>query len=96
MNRVRTKIANELKNYGRRVQYSVFECELSEKKFGELYGKLSGLMQMTCPEDSDNQEKNEESSNSIRIYRLCGRCVEQIRVIGVEKQREEESDIIII
>lgn len=67
-----------------------------KRNLGELYGKLSGLMQMTCPEDSDNQEKNEESSNSIRIYRLCGRCVEQIRVIGVEKQREEESDIIII
>ena len=96
MNRVRTKIANELKNYGRRVQYSVFECELPEKKFWELYGKLSELMQMTCPEASDSQGENEESSNSIRIYRLCGGCIEQIRVIGVEKQRKEESDIIII
>lgn len=70
MNRVRTKIANELKNYGRRVQYSVFECELSEKKFGELYGKLSGLMQMTCPEDSDNQEKMRKAA-TVSVYIVC-------------------------
>lgn len=95
MNRVRTKIANELKNYGRRVQYSVFECELPEKKFWELYGKLSELMQMTCPSNKDKQGE-EDSSNSIRVYRLCGACSEQIRVIGVEKKREEDSDIIII
>ena len=38
----------------------------------------------------------EDSSNSIRIYRLCANCVEQIQIIGVEKKREEEQDIIII
>lgn len=96
VNRVRTKIANELKNYGRRVQYSVFECELTEKKFWELYGKLSKLLQMTDTSKTDDQEAWKDSSNSIRIYRLCGACMEQIRLIGAEQTKKEDSDIIII
>lgn len=145
MNRIRTKIANELKNYGRRVQYSVFECELTEKKFGELYGKLAALLQQAQnlnnnrenrgrrwmddlgktastdnqtteswnpaeddwldhePEEDPIREElgnwnqgMSESSNSIRVYRLCGACAEQIRIIGVEQRKKEDSDIIII
>ena len=110
MNRIRTKIADELKSYGRRVQYSVFECELTEKRFRELYGKLSVLLQQTQGEHAkqkeshsrkdleqrQNEDIDENSSNSIRVYRLCGTCVEQIRIIGVEKKHKEDGDIIIV
>ena len=89
-----------MKNYGRRVQYSVFECELTEGRFLELYGKLADLLQETGDhedhEESEEEKTEENSSNSIRIYRLCKNCVEQIQVIGVEKQRPEDEDIIII
>ena len=36
----RRNIAKELENYGKRVQYSVFECDLDKSKFDELYQKL--------------------------------------------------------
>ena len=42
--RLRNRIARTLEGYGRRVQYSVFECELSEKRYKELYEKLLKLI----------------------------------------------------
>ena len=36
----RRKVANLLEGYGRRVQYSVFECVLSESKYIELQKRL--------------------------------------------------------
>ena len=36
----RNKIFKELKNYGKYVKFSVFECELDKKRYLELYGKL--------------------------------------------------------
>lgn len=85
----------------------MFECELTEKKFWELYAKLTVLLQQAQDQkgniDSEKIEtaiawnpNEENSSNSIRVYRLCGACVEQIRIIGTEKQKKEDSDIIII
>ena len=47
-------------------------------------------------EKGQDEDPEEKSSNSIRVYRLCGTCVEQIRIIGVEKKKKEDSDIIII
>lgn len=43
--RLRNKIAKELENYGRRVQYSVFECRITAKQFEKLYQKLIILME---------------------------------------------------
>ncbi|MDJ0901648.1 MAG: CRISPR-associated endonuclease Cas2 [Xenococcus sp. MO_188.B8] len=39
-NKRRTKLANFLEGYGRRVQYSVFECFLSFVQMQELYEKV--------------------------------------------------------
>ena len=36
-NKRRNKIFKELKNYGRHVQFSVFECELDRKRYRQLY-----------------------------------------------------------
>lgn len=83
----------------------MFECELTEKRFRELYGKLAKLLQQAQHPvvHADMEEKSEDntvdfgaSSNSIRVYRLCRGCVEQIRIIGVEKTKAEDQDIIII
>ena len=43
-NKLRRKIAKELENYGVRVQYSVFECNLDSSRFNEMYRKLVQLM----------------------------------------------------
>ena len=72
----RRKIAKELENYGVRVQYSVFECDLTMSRYKELYTKLIHLMD-GCEE------------GSIRIYELCERCQKKTRVIGVEKNDEK-------
>ncbi|MFM7325121.1 MAG: CRISPR-associated endonuclease Cas2, partial [Nodosilinea sp.] len=39
-NRRRKQVADVLEGYGRRVQYSVFECVLSTKKYAEVQARL--------------------------------------------------------
>lgn len=68
--RRRTKIHKILSNFGSSVQYSVFECFISEKDFEELRKKLSKQMDPKHPEDS------------IRYYTLCRSCVEKVHVDG--------------
>lgn len=81
--KLRNKVAKELLNYGKRMQYSVFECQISQKRFEELYGKLALLM-------SDSTE------GSIRFYRLCGKCGQEIQELGVPKKNCGWDDTIIV
>ena len=66
--RRRTKIASLLEDFGRRVQYSVFECLLEESGLGELVPKLEALI--------------DEEEDSVRIYRLCARCQGRVEILG--------------
>ena len=77
--RIRNKIAKTLEGYGKRVQYSVFECELDKKFYDELYERLAKLME------------NEDGGN-IRIYTICNNCREKIVTIGVKKQEESKPE----
>ena len=49
-NKRRTKLSNLLEGYGRRVQFSVFECFLNFNQMQELYEKVSNRV----VEDEDN------------------------------------------
>lgn len=69
--KLRNKVAKELKNYGRRVQYSIFECQISKKQMEQLYKKLLSVMQR-------------ENNGNIRIYYICARCMEQTQTIGIK------------
>lgn len=84
-NKLRNKVAKELENYGRRVQYSVFECRISKKQMEQLYEKLLPIMQ-------------KEPEGNIRIYRLCMNCEEQIQTIGIKNEcmTAAEEDIFVI
>lgn len=82
-NKIRNKIASELTNYGRRVQYSVFECTLTTEKIRILYQKL---LTLCCGEEND----------SIRIYLLCETCSSKIRTIGVKEDDDAQETVIII
>lgn len=84
-NRLRNKIAKELKNYGQRVQYSVFECRISKKQMEQLYEKLVPIMQ-------------KEQEGNIRIYQLCANCEARIKTIGVKNagMTKEEEELFII
>ena len=66
--RRRTKVAKLLTGYGDRVQYSVFECDLTQKQIERLVQELTGLI---APEE-----------DSLRIYRLCAECVTKVTVLG--------------
>ncbi|MCR5093348.1 MAG: CRISPR-associated endonuclease Cas2 [Lachnospiraceae bacterium] len=80
----RRKIAKELENYGRRVQYSVFECELDKARFSQLYKKLVLLMEG-------------EAEGNIRIYTICVNCIEKLMTIGLPRENyPEDEDLIII
>lgn len=81
--RLRNRVAKELLNYGKRVQYSVFECRISEKRFEELYGKLAFLL-------ADSRE------GSIRFYRLCGKCERELQELGMPKEECSWDDTIIV
>ena len=82
--RLRNNIDKTLKGYGNRVQYSVFECKLSEKQYEKLYVKLKELM------------KNSKE-DTIRIYRICKNCEDNLTILGTEKiERWEEKDVIVL
>lgn len=63
----RQKIAKTLLDYGERVQYSVFECDINEKELKRLISKLTKLI---------------ENSDSIRYYRLCSACLSKAIFTG--------------
>ena len=82
-NKIRNKIAKQLENYGCRVQYSVFECRITQKRFCELYEKLAILME-------------EENGGNNRFYYICENCTKKITTMGIATRHEEDSDVIII
>jgi CRISPR-associated protein Cas2 len=76
----RTKVANVLLSYGRRVQFSVFECVLQPRQFEALRGLLGRLVK---PEDS------------LRIYPLSGHTVGQVVVWGGVPLTERPGSIVV-
>ncbi len=67
------KVANELLNFGYRVQYSLFECYLDDSELAELKKRIAKLYK----EDEDH----------IRYYPLCGKDEEKMVVIGKKKTK---------
>jgi len=68
--RRRTKIHKVLEGYGVAVQYSVFECFVSDEDYAGLRIRLRKLMDLKHPADS------------IRYYHLCRGCVEKVDIDG--------------
>jgi len=66
----RTKIAKLLEGHGIRVQYSVFECDLSPGLFAHLRRDLEYLLNL--------------KEDNLRIYRLCADCAGQVERVGVQ------------
>jgi CRISPR-associated protein Cas2 len=75
-NKRRTKIANELKNYGVRVQYSVFECQINTKQLNTLQKKIAKWVN--------------EKEDSVRYYILCASCKGKIVIQGLGTVYEDE------
>jgi len=71
----RQKVHNVLKDYGKRVQYSVFECHLSGRQFNALRALL--LDEIDC-------------SDSLRWYPLCVWCSDTVFFQGLGLPPEDE------
>jgi CRISPR-associated protein Cas2 len=71
----RTKIHKVLKSYGQWMQFSVFECDLTETQYARLRLRLSKLIK-------PNQD-------SIRFYFLCACCKNKVERIGGEQVRDD-------
>ena len=64
----RAQVHETLKNHGRRVQFSVFECELTAGQLGLLCKRLRFIL--------------DEAEDSCRLYRVCQACLEETIVVG--------------
>lgn len=69
-NAKRAKAAEILKDYGRRVQKSVFECRLATRSLDKLLEKLRSLV--------------DKESDNVVVYLLCEACLKQKRSEGME------------
>jgi CRISPR-associated protein Cas2 len=81
----RGKISNHLKDYGNRVQYSVFELEINAEDYNNMIEKLLVLF-----------NRNVEKNDSLRIYKLCSGCVEKIKFYGTSINDRFKNEIVII
>lgn len=64
----RTKVAKCMLDYAKRVQYSVFECQLEKEQLDELKSRLQKLI--------------DQETDNLRIYSFCQHCYEKIEVYG--------------
>ena len=79
--RRRTRLAHALKDFGQRVQLSVFECHLDEKLVARMRKAIQRFI--------------DPAEDSVRIYRLCGECAERLETLGVG-ERTEDPDIYVL
>jgi CRISPR-associated protein Cas2 len=79
----RQKIHTILKDYGRWMQYSVFECRLSDKECRALRQRLKPLIK-------------EDEDDNIRFYSLCRDCHAQIDSLGATAPASERHERMIV
>lgn len=63
------QVAKACEDYGVRIERSVFECDLSENDYAELWGQLLNLI--------------DESEDSLIAYRVCKSCIRETQSAGV-------------
>lgn len=75
------KVARICKNYGQRVQNSVFECLVTPAQMVSLEQELSSNI--------------DHSSDSLRIYQLGSNYKRNIKIIGKETSFDLEGELLI-
>lgn len=76
----RNKVAKILKDFGTRIQYSVFECDTDRRALLRLQSQLEKVVNF--------------SEDTITFYHLCGACEKQIDRIGLKKGLDKQSYIV--
>lgn len=78
--RRRTRLHRQLKGFGTRVQYSVFECILDERDMA----RLQAIVQRLITRGQDH----------IRYYRLCEACVQRVQALGGTVTQAERTHVV--
>jgi CRISPR-associated protein Cas2 len=68
--RRRDRVMNTVKDFGLRVQYSVFECDLTMERANQLFERLRSLI--------------DPRSDRVHMYPLCDACFFRIQSLGGE------------
>lgn len=76
------KVAKAMKGYGERVLKSVFECNLTRKKFENMKRKMDELI--------------EPVEDSVRYYILCEKCVREVEYSGKGEGFQEDEDYVFV
>jgi len=72
----RTRIHNALKNFGQRIQFSVFECDLTKEQILRMQHTLKRIIK-------------EEDQDSVQFYHLCDGCKAKIdRIRGITPRED--------
>lgn len=69
--KTRAKVSKLLEDYGKRVQYSVFESDLTKEELDYILPILRSLI--------------DPATDNIKIYNLCASCETKVLSIGVDK-----------
>lgn len=77
-----TKVARTMKDYGERVLKSVFECNLDEKKFEDMKGRIDEII--------------EPIEDSVRYYLLCEKCTREVEHSGKGEPFQEDEEYVVI
>lgn len=78
----RSRVSKILKEYGLRVQKSVFECsDINEEKFLKLKDRLEGCIDST--------------EDTIRYYFLCNGCLRKMEYSGIGEAPVTEKFLVV-
>ncbi len=63
----RNRLAKIMLDFGARVQYSVFECNIDDKLLDTMLKRVGRIV---------------SNEDSVRIYALCGKCLGAVKILG--------------
>jgi CRISPR-associated protein Cas2 len=76
----RNKLVKLLKNYGKRVQFSVFEAMLDNNQVQKMIQRAKQLI--------------DPKQDSVRVYRICAECEKNLTILGLGERYIMEPFII--
>ncbi|MGQ9609678.1 MAG: CRISPR-associated endonuclease Cas2 [bacterium] len=77
----RNKISGYLAGWGRRIQKSIFECDLDREELNRVVSYIRGLIN--------------EAQDRCNIYRLCAECASCKTIFGSDLEPAWEKTIVI-
>lgn len=77
--RIRSRLSKILEGFGERVQYSVFECNLSRDQYSNLLAKLQAQSLL-----------KERKSCKISLYKVEPHLISKIRRVGAKPLIDQE------